>query len=50
MGQADEVIHQYGGRRGANLRKKKNTKKPEVESKHDRMVHIINEYTENDME
>ena len=50
MGQADEETHQYGGRRGANLRKKKNMKKPEVESKHDRMVHIINEYIENDME
>lgn len=50
MGQADEEIHQYGGRRGANLRKKKNTKKPEVESKQDRMVHIINDYIENDME
>jgi hypothetical protein len=40
MGQADAEMLQYGGRRGANLRKKTNMEKFDMESKHDRMVHI----------
>ena len=50
MGQSDEEIHQYGGQRGSDLRKKRNMEKFDMESKHDRMVHIINEYIETDLE